>query len=462
LVASCVVLTCGVLSAPAAGDEHAGVKALRLELTLDDAVRLALRNNRGLIDEHLERSLQKFALDVAEDRYRPTVSIRSSANDAKDRYRKADLSTTMSIRVPTGGEFMLGWRKPLVGGGVDSGDYSVVFSQPLLKGFGIAVDTAPLRTARISEKINILNFRDAIAGVVTSTIRNWRDLIRGNRQLKIAEASLKRARDQLKINRALIQAGQMAEREALQSEAEIANREISLVEARNALTEANFKLINTLDIDSSSLIHPLETPRARRAAVGVMEGIEVALRNSPNYLQAILNADIARIALEVAKDDLLWDLSLDAEASRAAGAGPTDYTVGLRLMVPLWDRSPRQAWMEARARVQKAERDLLERRQEISIDVRQAMHNLEVGLRRIELARQALALAQQKLEIERSKLRQGLSSAFQLSQFENDLVVAQNTEVNAVVSYENALTSLDQTLGTTLDTWDIRVERVEP
>ena len=431
-----------------------------MELTLDDSIRLALRNNRSLLDARLDRTLDEFALDVAGDRYRPKASISSSVNAARDRDTETNLSTAASIRVPTGGEFTLGWRKPLAGGGDDSGNYSLRFSQPLLKGFGIDVDTAPLRVARIREKINILNFRDAVAGVIDSTIRNWRNLIRHNRQLEIAEASLERARNQLKVNRALIEAGQMAEREVLQSEAEIANRELSLVEARNALIEANFQLIDTLDIDSASSIRPLETPRARRAAPGVAEGIEVALSNAPDYLEALLNADIARIALKAAEDDRLWDLSLDTEASRDNSGGPTDYNAQLRLGVPLWDRSPRQAWMEARASVRKAERGLVERRQKIAIDVRQAVYNVEVGLRRIELARQALALTQQKLDIEQSKLRQGLSSAFQLSQFEEDLVAAQNAEVDAVVSYENALTSLDRTLGTTLETWDVRVERV--
>ena len=70
------------------------------------------------------------------------------------------------------------------------------------------------------------------------------------------------------------------------------------------------------------------------------------------------------------------------------------------------------------------------------------------------------ALAEEKLEIERSKLQQGLSSTFQLSRFEEDLVRAQNAEVDALIDHENALTTLDRTLGTTLETWDIGVEQV--
>ena len=205
----------------------------------------------------------------------------------------------------------------------------------------------------------MFGFRDTIAGVVDSTIRAWRGLARAARELEIGEAALRRAERQFAVNRALIRAGDMAAREILQSEADIANRELALVQARNGLTAANFALIDILDLESSVRVIPLE-----------------------------------------------------------------------------------------------------EQRQQIGIAVRQAVHDVEVGRRRRELAGRARELAEQKLEIERLKLREGLSSSFRLTRFEEDFVRAQNAEVDVQVGYENALTSLDRTLGTTLERWDIRVEQV--
>ena len=141
-------------------------------------------------------------------------------------------------------------------------------------------------------------------------------------------------------------------------------------------------------------------------------------------------------------------------------AGRTDRSVGVRLSIPLGDRSSDLRLARARAAVRQAARSVAELRQSVDIAVRQAVHEVEVGLRRIELARNARALAQEKLAIEGSKLRQGLSSTFRLNRFEEDLVRAQNAEVDAVVDYENAVTALDRTLGTTLETWNIRVEDV--
>ena len=433
-----------------------------VDLTLDDAIRMALQNNRGLLDAQLSRAIQVFALEVAEDRYSPTASFSPVVRAEKERGEAADFAVETGLRVETGGQLTLRWTKPLAGRDDSSGTVSLGFSQPLLRGFGTDIDTASLRVARLSERIGALAFREAVAGVVISTIQAWRGLVRARRQLEIGEASMERARRQLETNRALIEAGQMAAREILQSEADVAERELGLVETRNGVTSANFGLIDILDIDSATEVRPVETTAARRPVLSLAEAIETALRHSPRYARALLDKEIADIDLEVAENDQLWDLSLDADVSRGTGGGgqSTDYSAGLRLTVPLWDRRPELGLRSARAGVTQAERGLVELHQTMDIAVRQAVHDVEVGLRQIELARQALALAEEKMEIERSKLQQGLSSTYQLIQFEEDLVRAQNAELDALVNYENALTALDRTLGTTLETWGITVEQI--
>ena len=84
-----------------------------------------------------------------------------------------------------------------------------------------------------------------------------------------------------------------------------------------------------------------------------------------------------------------------------------------------------------------------------------------MGVRRIELARRSRELAEETLEIEQSKLAQGLTSTFRLTSVEDDLVRAQNGELDATIAYLNALTALDRTLGTTLRTWGIDIESLE-
>jgi outer membrane protein TolC len=78
----------------------------------------------------------------------------------------------------------------------------------------------------------------------------------------------------------------------------------------------------------------------------------------------------------------------------------------------------------------------------------------------VQLAQQARELSERQLEIEREKQRLGRGSGvFEIVSLQNSLVEARNAELNATIEYLNALTLLDQTVGTTLDTWQVTIER---
>ncbi len=153
-------------------------------------------------------------------------------------------------------------------------------------------------------------------------------------------------------------------------------------------------------------------------------------------------------------------LSLSASAAHRSGRDLTHWSGGLNLTVPLQNDDARRALTRARNGMRRAEMRLAERRQSIRIQVRRAVHDVAVALRQIDLSRQARDLAERKLDVERRKLQQGLSSAFQLGRFEDDLVAAQGQELDAVARYRDSLGSLDRTLGTTLDRWGISIEQV--
>ena len=63
-----------------------------------------------------------------------------------------------------------------------------------------------------------------------------------------------------------------------------------------------------------------------------------------------------------------------------------------------------------------------------------------------------------KLKVERTKLNAGRSSNFRLVRFEDDLVRSQNNEIGAITAYLNALTALDRTQMTTLETWGLEID----
>ncbi|MBR4877202.1 MAG: TolC family protein, partial [Rhodocyclaceae bacterium] len=109
----------------------------------------------------------------------------------------------------------------------------------------------------------------------------------------------------------------------------------------------------------------------------------------------------------------------------------------------------------AQVKDQNQELKIAEARQQLERDVINSVRNIYTRWRQYEIAQRALDLSRKKLDIEREKLAVGRSSNFQVLSFENDLRNAENAQLNALISYLNAQAELDQTLGTTLESWDI-------
>ena len=454
LAAACLLLGAQAAGAqePAAGDE--------VPLTIGEAIRLALGSSRAAISARLGREEQTLSLESAEERYDPVASLNAGANTRSRGDETADISIGPSVRVPTGGFFRLSLRKPLAGEQDREASTNLSFSQPLLRGFGADIDTAPLRQARLQERINVRAFRDTVASIVGSVISAYRGALSARRRAAIAREALERAQRQLEINRTLVEAGRMAQQDLLQTEAEVANREYELSDSENALETANSSLANILDLEEGTRLDLQEEPPVEPERPDPEKSLETAFARRTDWLSAETGMELTRMGLRIAQNGLLPDLSLSASASHSSGQDLTVWSGGLNLTVPLQDDEPRRALIRARNDVRRAEMQLAESRQSIRIEVRQAVHGVAVALRQIDLARQGRDLAERKLDVERSKLQQGLSSAFQLGRFEDDLVAAQRRELDAVVGYRNALDGLDRTLGTTLDRWDIGIERV--
>ncbi|MXY66781.1 MAG: TolC family protein [Gammaproteobacteria bacterium] len=454
-----VCMVCMALSwfqLPAGAQEGAGPG--RLALTLEGAIRLALTGSRAAIEARLEREEEGFALEGAKERYDPEYSLDAGAIASDDGDGSADVSAGLSLRVPSGGLFRLRFSQPVLSDGDQSPGVDLTFSQPLLKGFGPQIDTAPLYRARLEERIHIRAFRDRASDIVGSVISAYRNSLSARRRVAIARDALDRARRQLGINRALVEAGRMAPQDLIQAEAEVADREYSLTDSENVLETADSDLVNLLDLEEGVVIDPGEELPVVPVEPDFGESLETAFARRTDWLRAETRVLLSRLDLRIAENDLLPDLSLSATASHRDGG--TELIGRLNLAMPLGDREPKRALARAQNDVLRAEMDLAERRQSIRLQVRRAVQNVAVALRQIELADRARELSERKLEVERRKLQLGLSSVFQVSRFEDDLVSAQNRELDAVVGYRNALTGLDRTLGTTLERWGIGVDRV--
>lgn len=459
------------------------------EMTLTDCVFLALRNNRDIRSAHLDRVVQKFDLRVAEDEFVPDLTINpsvkhKSTGDGQNRSytNQGAISATVSQKLKTGAELAFIWSDSAdraIDGNTPADTYNsswnITFRQPLLKGGGITVNMIPLESARITEQNNILSLKSTIINTITSAINAYRSFFQARKQLEISRNSVKRAKDLLEVNKALIQAGRMAKVEIVQTQADVADKEFSLTQSRNSVDAARYSLLKVLDIDKHTMVIPTEKIQIKAIKPDLERCKALALKARPDYLQALLNMKTTDLELVAAKNNYLWDLSLEGAYGisatdslqrrnawkRISNSNRSDWEVGVSLSIPFGDLTRKQRVLRAQTSVKKARMRLNELTENIEIEVIDAVRDVEMKLTQVGFARQARELTARKLEIEKEKLKAGRSSNFQLVTFQNDLINSQNNELNATINYLNALAALDRTLGTTLDTWKIDIEKVK-
>lgn len=462
-----------------------------LTLTLEEAIGLALRHNRALRGSLIDRAAQKYALFVAEQKFTPDFELGASSgwrqirpytdDGGKAQQITTDISPVASLATPLGTSFSARWNDAYSRGHADPsptytqdrfrGTSTITITQPLMRGFGFDVNTASVNVARLQEENNILALRADVINMVTSVIDAFRSVLQAQQQVSIAELALRRGEQLLEINRSLIQVGRLAPLEIVQTEASLAQREFDLSTARNQLRAAELSLLSLLNIPEKPRLRVNEALNVQQIRVGFDRALELAMDRRTDVIRSGLAVETARLGVVTAEDRSRW--KLDAEASLITGGDElgrygtaernrmgmdrSDTFVGLRLSIPFTDESLQLGVINARTQLRRAELEKEAVRDRVELEVRDTLRDLSSRWRQVELARQTLSLAERKLEIERDKLNAGRSTNFQVNQYETDLVNAQTSELQALIAYLGTVARLDRILGTTLQTWDVRI-----
>jgi outer membrane protein TolC len=445
-----------------------------MALTLDDAIALAIRDNRGIQTTYLQRIAQKFELYVSEGKFFPKLTLSTGVVYNKVNglsARTKDVFSNTTLDLPTGARLRLSTANGLDSS--NSSTTSVTLTQPLLKNGGLDANTASVRMARLDEQVNRLALKAILSQTVTQVIYVYRELLRAQEQRRIAEAALQRSKELYEVNKALISSGRMAEVEIFQTEAEVANREVALEEADNLVDTARLALLGLLALEPRTPVIATGPNDIRLKGAELGQALATALAHEPEYLIAQRQFERAKINLDYAKNQQLWDLSLVAGKTQnrgtSGGLGSLDTWIqkydssyaGIQLTVPLGDRSIEQATVRASVDLKSQNLRMHETRQIVEQRIRDAVRNVQTRWRQLELSNKARELSLLKLNTEKEKMQVGRTSNFVILSFENDLRNAENARVNAEIAYLNALTDLDHRMGTTLDAWNIPIAEPE-
>jgi outer membrane protein TolC len=311
--------------------------------------------------------------------------------------------------------------------------------------------------------------------VITSVHTAYWNLVFAIENLEVQKRSLRLARDLEALNRARVRAGVAAPVEVTQAEAQAAAQVQNVILAEKAVKDAEDQLKLIINIPDGERIWarsivPADKPPFEVAAVSDEAAIQEALEERPDYAAAKLNLQNTDLNLRVARNQLLPSLQFQGSLglnglneldkgfgnsySGATGLTSGDFTswsAALVLSYPLGNRSARSALIQAKLTDDQSRTSLLNLKRQIVSQVREAVRRIEANVQLVESTRLARVLAEEQLRVEQKRLEAGVTTTFNVLQFQRDLASAQAFEVQAITTYNQNLANLELVKGTVLE-----------
>lgn len=348
----------------------------------------------------------------------------------------------------------------------------LTLTQPLLRNFGLDYHRARLESAERQRASADMFLRTTLSDLALLGEQLYWQLVLSRMEFDVARTARDNAAEQLRLVEAQRQAGRLAPVDVLQARAGLATQEELLIIAETETFNAQDRLLQVIapparadDLDAWDVtIETLDQAGDTKRELDARASVARALTQRPEILAAREGELDARLQVRMAERDWLPRLDLVGSLStNGLGGTPSDagedlgrgdflgWSLGLQLEWPI----PNNAGA-SRLTVAQATRD--ERRLRVHdiettvvLQVRRAVRVLQASDRRIAAARAAREFTQSKLDSELQRLRQGLSTAFLVSQAREELQRAQLREAQALVDLQLAESALRRADGSILD-----------
>ena len=473
-----------------------------LSLTLQETIETVLKNNISISVQSYNSKINEQFIFEKEADFDPTVDFeftvgeetRQSAStlaDSKTRDLDYDWDFSVSQKFVTGGDYELTMdnnknqssssRTSL--NPIYSSDLALTVTQPLLKDFGIDLNKREIYIAKNNQKISDHQFTEKVIATIAETENIYWDLVFSIEDLKVKETSLQRARDLEKQVKAQVDVGTLAELEILQAKSNVASREERLLNAQNLIDDNgdNLKSILNFSFDSEEglkEIIPADSPVFEPGAENSLEeALKTALIHRPDLLAKKMELENRNIEAKYNENqtlptlDLVGSLGLNGlsgDSSTKNGsydsglseAFSTDFRLwqfGINLSYPLGNRAAKSKLAIKRLEVAQLLLDIKELEKNIVVEVREAHRQIKTDIKRVQATRVARKLAEEKLNAEEKKFKVGLSTSFNVLEFQEDLAEKQSNEIKAVIDYNKSLNRLNQVMARTLEEHDIKL-----
>ena len=485
---------------PQVEDEQMGNQAV-LRLSLDEAVEMALEQNLDIRVQRLSPLIQDISILDARSAWAPTFNtalqnnsqVSPSTSQLSGGLKQINTDTLQNAvgitqLTPWGGNYSVNWDgnrqstssfftsfNPALRSTV-----SVQYVQPLLRNLKIDNVRQRLQISRTNRDISDIQLRDTITSTIRQVKNAYWELSASIATFAVQQQSLELAEESLRNNRTRVEVGTMAPIDIVEAEAEVARNEEAVIVAE-ALIEENEDVLRTLIMESSApnfwsvRLEPSDTARLHAGEIDIDAAVANALSQRTDITQIRRNLDNADTNIRYYENQRLPDLNFQMNYSATAAGGtkltregmfggdvisqtessfgsvmrsalvsdfPT-WTFAMTLSYPL-GTSTADANL-ARSRLERTQTEVRIRTAELRAaqEVRRAGRNVNTNIKRVDATRVARQLAEDRLEAEQKKFNVGMSTSFLVFQAQRDLADARNSELGAVLDYNQALVDFE-------------------
>jgi outer membrane protein len=489
---------------PAARAQQAPMGGAEMQISADEAVRMALENNLGIQAARLSPQAQALAVAQTRANYAPTLFTNTTKNSnsspPSNFLSGNNFVTNGGFRSNAGVQQLVKWGGGSYQVSLDgsrnttsdpsdpfnprlSSNMNFNFTQPLLRNF--TIDSTRQQLALGEKQAEIVDVQ--LQQQITQTSRNVRnayyDLVGAIGQLDVTRASLQLAQQQLKDNQTKVEVGTMAPIDIIEAQAEVSQREeaVILAEAQIKLLEDNLRtlVMNPSQPDFWTVrLMPTELPTLTPQPVDLDAAITTALANRTDLVQARKQLEQTDISLKFARNQRLPTVNAvvnygvagiagtrtiyendpvsgfpiaTGTAIRSFGDALRDvfgndfktWSVQFQLNYPIGQSVADAAVAQTRIQRQQDVANLQLLEMQVVASVRDAARQVDTTLKRVEATGRARDFAERRYEAEQKRMTVGLSTTFQLFQAQRDLSNQKQAEVIAIIAYNRALVAFE-------------------
>jgi outer membrane protein len=364
---------------------------------------------------------------------------------------------------------------------------NVQLTQPLLRNGWFSANRAPLIIARRNLQVSRASFVAEVNNNILQAVTQYWAVVQARGILDVARSSMDAAEATYKRDKRALELGALPPLDIYRSESQVASRRVQVIQSEYALRQAEDAFRLTIGANQDPFFEALdldltETPEAGNdlRTTDAASALQAALTKRPEFEAA--RAALARdeTQLRLARNHLLPQLDLltlyatnglggstgissagqpisSSWLSQMFGFGFPTYEAQLTLSLPLKNRA---AKAEMGSALVSRRSDLYSERlvrEQVTLDVRNAVHQLEQAKLSIAASKEALDLAQKTMAAEQRKYQLGSGTIFFVLEAQSELAAAQQTLLQSEVGYQMAIAAVDHATGELLEPYHVQI-----